>query len=173
MIYELGFGWAQAIVLLVAIQRIAETRLAERNTRRLLANGGVEHGAGHYPLFYALHGSWLLALFLAVPPSVAPIWPLIAVFVALQCGRVWVISSLGRYWTTRIISLADAPLVRRGPYRWVRHPNYWVVAGEIAVLPLAFGAWWIAGVFTVLNAALLTYRIRMEEAALAPRRQAS
>ena len=172
MIYEPGFGWAQAIVLLVAVQRMAETRLAKRNTQRLLAEGGVEHGAGHYPLFYALHGSWLLVLFLLVPPSVAPVWPLIGVFVALQCGRVWVIASLGRYWTTRIISLPEAPLVARGPYRWVRHPNYWVVAGEIAVLPLAFGAWWIAGGYTVLNAALLTYRIRMEEAALKPRRQA-
>ena len=173
MIFEFAFGWAQGLVLLVALQRIAETRLAERNTRRLLAAGGVEHGAGHYPLFYALHGGWLLAIFLFVPPATPPIWPLVALFVILQAGRVWVIASLGRFWTTRIISLPGAPLVRRGPYRWVRHPNYWVVAGEIAVLPLAFGAWAIALIFSALNAALLFHRIRAEETALAPRRQAA
>ncbi len=103
-------------------------------------------------------------------PASAPVfWPLLAVFALLQAARLWVIASLGRYWTTRIITLPGAPIVRRGPYRWLRHPNYAIVAAEIAVLPLAFGAWPIAVVFSGLNALLLRHRIRLEEQALAPR----
>ena len=93
-----------------------------------------------------------------------------AAFLALQAARVWVLATLGRYWTTRIITLPDAPLVRRGPYRFVRHPNYLIVAAEIAVLPLVFGAWQIALVFSILNLLLLSHRIRRENAALAGRR---
>ena len=95
---------------------------------------------------------------------------LLALFVLLQAGRLWVIASLGRFWTTRIITVPGAPLIRRGPYRWLKHPNYLVVAGEIAVLPLAFGLWQVAVVFSVLNALLLWHRIRWENRALAPRR---
>ena len=95
--------------------------------------------------------------------------PLLAVFLVLQLGRLWVISTLGPYWTTRIITLPGAPLVKRGPFRLVRHPNYLVVACEIAVLPLAFGAWRIAVVFSILSAMLTLYRIRLEDAALAAR----
>jgi methyltransferase len=97
---------------------------------------------------------------------------LLAVFVLLQGLRVWVLASLGRFWTTRVITLPGAPLVRRGPYRWFRHPNYLVVAGEILVLPLAFGAWEIAVIFSLANAAILTLRVRCEERALSPRRPA-
>ena len=104
-----------------------------------------------------LHGSWLGALWLLVPPDAPVIWPLLVLFALLQAARVWVIGSLGRYWTTRIITVPGAPLVRRGPYRWLEAPNYVVVAAEIAVLPLAFGAWQIALLFSVLNA-LLLYR---------------
>jgi len=154
----------------VALQRLAELALAQRNTHRLLARGAREVGAGHYPLFILLHGSWLVALALVVPWSTQPSWALVAIFVVLQVLRVWVVASLGRFWTTRIITLEGAPLVRRGPYRWVKHPNYWVVIGEIAVLPLAFGAWHVALVWSVLNALLLRHRIRLENAALAPRR---
>ena len=117
-----------------------------------------------------LHGSWLAALWLLVPADAPVIWPLLVLFALLQAARLWVIASLGRYWTTRIITVPGAPLVRRGPYRWIKHPNYLVVAAEIAVLPLAFGAWEIALVFSALNALLLYHRIRVEEAALAPRR---
>ncbi|TXL71400.1 hypothetical protein FHP25_30400 [Vineibacter terrae] len=153
----------------VVLQRLAELALAQRNTRRLLARGGREVGAGHYPLFFLLHGSWLLAMALTVPWSTEPSWFLIAVFFALQGLRVWVVASLGPFWTTRIITLDDTPLARRGPYRLLNHPNYWVVAGEIAVLPLAFGAWPIALVWSVLNALLLRHRVRVENAALAAR----
>lgn len=162
-------GWAQAVALLVAAQRLGELVYARRNESRLRARGAVESGARHYPLFILLHGSWLLAVFLLIPADQAPSWPLLAVFLLLQAARVWVVATLGPYWTTRVLSLPGAPLVRRGPYRWVRHPNYVIVAAEIAVLPLAFDAWAIAIVFTVANALLLRHRIGIEEEALAER----
>lgn len=155
----------------VALQRVAELALARYNTRRLLAEGGREIGARHYPLFILLHGSWLAALALIVPWSTEPSWLLVAVFLILQALRVWVVASLGRFWTTRIITLDDAPLIRRGPYRLLRHPNYWIVVGEIAVLPLAFGAWHIGLVWSALNALLLHHRIHVENTALAQRQR--
>jgi methyltransferase len=101
---------------------------------------------------------------LALDRPVDPLW--LALFVLIEIGRIWVLASLGRRWTTRIIVLPDAPLVRRGPYRFVSHPNYVVVAAEIAVLPLVFGLWQVALIFTLLNAAVLTVRIRAENRAL-------
>ena len=160
------------LVLLVAAQRLGEVVWARRNERRLRAAGGAEIGARHYPLFFVLHGSWLAALWLLVAPDAPVIWSLLVVFALLQAARVWVIASLGPYWTTRIISVPSAPLVFRGPYRWLKHPNYLVVAGEIAALPLAFGTWRVALVFSTLNGLLLWYRIQVEDAALAPRRAA-
>ena len=160
------------VQILVAVQRLAELVYARRNTRRLLAEGAYESGAGHYPLLVGLHALWLVSLALFVPADRAPDWALLAVFVLLQGLRVWVLASLGRFWTTRVITLPGAPLVRRGPYRWFRHPNYLVVAGEILVLPLAFGAWEIAVIFSLANAAILTLRVRCEERALSPRRPA-
>lgn len=158
------------VVLLVAAQRLAEVIRATRNTRALLARGGVEVGGSHYPLFVLLHAAWLAALVILVPADAPLSWPLLALFVALQALRVWVVLSLGPYWTTRVITLPEQPLVRRGPYRFLRHPNYLVVAAEIAVLPMVFGAWEIALIFSLLNGALLAWRIRLEEQALAPRR---
>jgi methyltransferase len=157
------------ILALVVIQRLAELVLAARNTRRLLARGGREIGRGHYPLFVLLHASWLIAIAVTTPPRTAPSWALIGVFAVLQLLRVWVIATLGPYWTTRVITLDGAPIVRSGPYRLVRHPNYWVVTAEILVLPLAFHDWAIALVWSILNALLLRHRIRVETAALAPR----
>ncbi|TVR81874.1 MAG: hypothetical protein EA405_07650 [Rhodospirillales bacterium] len=162
----------QWIVLLVALQRVAEVAYAERNTRILRRAGGIEIGAGHYPLFVLLHSTWLAALWFTVPADAPVAWSLLALFVILQALRVWVIVSLGRFWTTRIITVPDAPLVRSGPYRWCRHPNYAIVAAEIALLPLAFGAWALALGFSVANALLLRHRIRAEDRALAARRRA-
>lgn len=163
-------GWPQAIVLAVALQRVAELRLARRNAARLLAEGGVEHGAGHYPLFFLIQGAWLLAL-LVLTPTQAPIgWALLAAFVALQAARIWIIATLGRFWTTRIITVDDAPLVTGGPYRWLRHPNYAVVAAETVVLPMIFGQWEIALAAGTATAMLLRHRIATEEGALAGRR---
>ena len=160
-------GLAQIVTLLVALQRLAELGYARRNARRLLAAGGVEHGAGHYPLFVALHGAWLVALFVLVPAEAPADWGLLGLYGLLQLGRLWVIASLGGRWTTRVIVVPGAPLVTRGPYRFLRHPNYLVVALEIPVLPLAFGAWQIALGFGLANLALLAQRIRVEERALA------
>ena len=161
------------ILALVVIQRLGELALARANTRRLLAQGAWEVGRGHYPLFILLHASWLIAIAAATPLDKQPVWALIGVFFVLQGLRVWVIATLGRYWTTRIITVDGAPLVRHGPFRFVRHPNYWVVAGEIAVLPLAFGAWEVALIWSILNALLLRHRIAVEGAALEPREAVS
>ncbi len=158
------------ILALVALQRLIEIVYAERNTRALLARGAVEVGRAHYPLIVVLHAAWLAAIVLLLPPDAAIRWLPLGVFVLLQLARVWVIATLGPYWTTRIITLEGAPLVRSGPYRFVRHPNYLVVAGEIAMLPLAFGELGVAVAFTLLNAAMLAWRIRQEDAALAVRR---
>jgi methyltransferase len=156
---------------LVVGQRLGELVIARRNTRRLLERGGREVGASHYPLFIVLHVTWIAAMAILIPFDRAANANLIAVYLLLQLARVWVITSLGPYWTTRIITMDGDPIVRRGPYRFMRHPNYLVVGMEIAVLPLAFGAWRIALVFSILNALLIGYRIRIEEHALAPRPQ--
>ncbi len=160
----------QIVVLLVALQRLSEVVYGQENARKLLAAGGVEYGARHYPLFFVLHGAWLGALLVLVPAETPVNWWLIGLYLLIQAVRYWVMASLGGRWTTRVIVLPDAPLVTHGPYRVMRHPNYVIIAAEIAVLPLAFGAWWIALVFSVLNLALLVHRIRVEEAALAPLR---
>ncbi len=161
---------AYIVIGLVVLQRLAELVHAERNTAALKARGAVEIGRAHYPLLVLLHAAWLVAIVVLLPKDVRIDWILLAVFVVLQGTRVWVLATLGPYWTTRIITLPGAPLVRRGPYRFVRHPNYLVVAAEILVLPLVFGEWIVAAVFTVLNALVLALRITQENRALAPRR---
>ena len=166
----LDWGWPQAIVLLVAAQRIVELAIANRNTRRLLAMGAHEVGAKHYPFIVALHATWLAALFILTPGGTMIDLSLLGAFALLQVGRVWVMASLGSFWTTRIITLPDAPLVRRGPYRLLRHPNYVIVALEIPLLPLALDNWAIAIFFTIINILLLVIRMQSEDAALAPRR---
>jgi len=153
------------ILALVTLQRVGELWLSNRNTRRLLARGAREVAPRHYLLIVLVHASWLAALWWLAPKGrIDAFW--LSLFVLLQLARVWVIATLGDRWTTRIIVLPDAPLVRSGPYRWVNHPNYMIVAGEIALLPLAFGLWRLAMVFTLLNAAVLAVRIGEENAAL-------
>jgi methyltransferase len=159
--------WTLALVLL---QRGVELAWAHRNTVGLRRQGGVEADAAGYPFFILLHTGWLASLAVFVPVAAPPVWPLLGLFALLQLGRLWVILSLGRYWTTRIITLPDAPLVRTGPFRYFRHPNYLLVIAEIAMLPLAFGAIAIATVFSAINLFLITRRIRIEESILAPRR---
>lgn len=159
------------IVGWLAVQRLVELALALRNTRALLARGATEAGRGHYPLFVLLHAAWLGALLLLVPRDAPVSWGWLGLLILLQALRLWIIRSLGSYWTTRVITLPGAPLVRRGPYRFLRHPNYVVVALELAVAPLVFGAWRISLLFSALNLALLAWRIRVEEQALAPRRR--
>jgi methyltransferase len=156
-----------AVLGFVVLQRTAELGYAARNTRRLRARGAVEFDAAGHPWFVALHGAWLASLFVLVPAAAAPSWPLLAVYGVLQLGRLWVIATLGPRWTTRIIVLPGASLVKGGPYRYLRHPNYAVVAAEIAVLPLAFGAVAIAAAFSAANFALIARRLVIENRALA------
>ena len=154
------------LVIFLIVQRLAELGFAQWNTVRLRAEGGVEFGAAHYPLMVALHTFWLLGLWLlGHDRSVDPFW--LTVFILLQAGRLWVIATLGRRWTTRVIVLPCVAPVARGPYRWLRHPNYLVVVAEIAVVPLALGLPLFALVFSLANAALLATRIRVENQALA------
>ncbi len=157
------------IIAAVALQRLIEVGYATRNTRALLIRGGIEAGRRHYPLFVLLHAAWLLAILVALPePPVIHVAPLV-IFILLQAARLWVIASLGPYWTTRIITLPGAALIRRGPYRYLRHPNYLIVAGEIVALPLVFGEVWVALIFSALNAMLLAWRIHVEEGVLRER----
>lgn len=146
-------------------QRIIELALARRNTARLMAEGAVEFGAGHYPVMVLLHAFWLAVLaWLGHDRALDPGW--LALFIVLQAGRVWVIASLGRRWTTRVLVLPGAVPVARGPYRWLRHPNYLIVTLEIAVVPLALGLPLVAMIFITANVALLAWRIRIENRAL-------
>jgi methyltransferase len=157
---------AYLILALVTLQRGGELVLAERNTRRLLGRGAREFGRRHYPFIVLIHAAWLVVLWLLGPGQPIHLLPLFA-FVVLQAARVWVIATLGERWTTRIIVEPGAPLVRSGPYRWFNHPNYLVVIGEIAVLPLVFGLVEIAVIFSLLNAVVLSIRMREENRALA------
>ena len=160
-----------AVLLLVTLQRAAELAFAARNTRKLRALGAIEADRRGYPWFVALHGVWLVSLWVAIPSDAAIAWPILGLYAALQLARLWTVASLGRFWTTRVLTLPGAPLIATGPYRWLRHPNYLIVTAEIAVLPLAFGAIAIALVFSAGNFVLLARRIAIEERALAPRRQ--
>lgn len=153
------------VLALVTLQRLGELALARRNTARLIARGAVEVGADHYPVMVGLHAAWLAGLWaFGWNRSVDHGW--LAVYILLQVFRVWTVASLGERWTTRIIVLPDADLVRRGPYRFFPHPNYAVVTAEIAVLPLVFHLTLYAAVFTALNASMLFVRIRAEARAL-------
>ena len=155
---------------LVILQRLTELIIAHRNTARLLAQGAVEHGRRHYPIIVGLHVSWLIVMATAIPSDtpVNVIW--LAIFLALQAARVWVLWALGPYWTTQVITVPGAPLVRRGPYKFIKHPNYVIVAFEIFALPMVFGATEIAITFFLVNALILWHRIKVENAALASRR---
>jgi methyltransferase len=157
--------FAVAILGYVSLERLFELVFAGRNTKRLKEMGATEHGQGHYPLMVGLHTAWLVTLwFLARDRQPDLFW--LAIYILLQAARLWVMASLGPRWTTRIITVQGEDLVAEGPYRFLNHPNYWVVAGEIAVLPLVFGLPWVALVFTILNAAILSIRIREENRAL-------
>jgi methyltransferase len=163
-------NWPLVIVGLVALERLAELLHANRNTRALLREGAHEIGRAHYKLIVLLHLLWLITVYALADKSAAPAWFWIGIFLLLQAARYWILATLGRYWTTRIIAVPNAPLVTHGPYRFLRHPNYAVVAAEIAVLPLAFGEYAVAIAFSLLNAALLWWRVRIETTALDARK---
>jgi methyltransferase len=156
---------ASVILVLVTVQRLGELALSRHNTSKLLARGAIEVGAGHYPLIVSVHAAWLIALWIWGRDESVNLVAL-AVFIALQGLRVWIIATLGARWTTRIIVLPGEPLVASGPYRYLSHPNYAVVAAEIATLPLALHLPVLALIFTGLNAAVLAIRLRAETRAL-------
>lgn len=149
----------------LTIQRLAELWWAKRNEASLLAAGGIEYGRSHLPLIVLFHAAWMTGMWaLAYDHSIVPIF--LALFVVLQIVRFWVLATLGRRWTIRIIVVPGERLAVRGPYRLLRHPNYAVVTAEIAVVPLALHLPIYALIFSVLNALVLSVRIPAENAAL-------
>lgn len=160
------------LIAAVGVERIIELIVSVRNVRWSLARGGVEYGRGHYPFMVVLHLGLLAGavaevhlLHRVVQPWLA--WPMLVIVLAAQGLRWWCIHSLGSRWNTRIVVVPGLPLVAKGPYRWLRHPNYLAVVAEGVALPLVGSAWITAAVFTVLNLPLLAVRIRAENAALA------
>jgi methyltransferase len=157
-------------VCLVALQRLSELAYSRRNERQLRALGAVERGMGHYPFMVGLHVLWLVSTLvegLLRGPVIPAWWPLpLAAFLLVQPLRYWAIVSLGTNWSTRVLVVPGMKPVKSGPYRYMPHPNYVVVAVEILTFPLIFGAWITALVFSILNAALLFVRIRTENRAL-------
>ena len=162
----IDFGWGAALLAFLTAQRIAELWWVRQNERRLFAAGGVEYGRAHLPLMVLLHAVWIVGMWVLAYDRPVNLFFLTLV-VLLQIARFWVLISLGRRWTIRIIVVPGERLVARGPYRFLRHPNYAVVTGEIAAVPLAIGLPVYALVFSILNAAVLAIRVPAEDAALA------
>jgi methyltransferase len=159
------FGTGAILLAYLTVQRLAELWWAKQNEARLIALGGIEYGRSHLPLMILFHAAWMAGLWLlAYDRPVEPVF--LALFVVLQLARFWVLATLGRRWTIRIVVVPGERLVARGPYRFFRHPNYAVVTGEIAVVPLALGLPAYALIFSVLNAGMLAIRITAENAAL-------
>ena len=167
---EQSFGYPQIAALLILVQRGLEELYSARNTKRLIAEGAHEVGREYYPVVAITHLGWIAAIFMLIPASAQIIWPLLVLYLMLQVVRYWVISSLGRYWTHRIITLEDAPVVRRGPYRWLRHPNYMVTIAETFLLPLVFAGVAVAVIFGCVWNTILYYKILLEDGALDERR---
>ncbi|MCB1503045.1 MAG: hypothetical protein KDK07_25250 [Bauldia sp.] len=163
-------GPPQIAAAILLLQRGLEELYSARNTRRLLKAGAHESGREYYPVVAVTHLAWIASIFFLVPPSAPIVWPFLVLYVLLQPVRYWVIGTLGRYWTHRIIVLPAAPVVVRGPYRFVRHPNYAVTIAETLVLPLAFGAVALALIMTAIWSAVVGYKIVLENQANAGRR---
>jgi methyltransferase len=161
----MAFGSGAILLAYLTVQRLVELWWAKANAARLMASGGIEYGHSHLPLMILFHAAWLAGLWLfAYDRPVEPLF--LALFVVLQMARFWVLATLGRRWTIRIIVVPGERLVAQGPYRFWRHPNYAVVTGEIAVVPLALGLPTYALIFSILNAGILAIRITAENAAL-------
>jgi methyltransferase len=165
--------WYLVLILLTGAERVAELVISRRNAAKAFAQGGMEFGQRHFPFMVVLHTGFLLAclveVFVAGRPFVPALGiPMLVIALACQAGRYWCIVALGDQWNTRVIVVPGlAAVTARGPYRWIRHPNYWIVAIEGVALPLVHTAWITAVVFTVLNAVLLLrFRIPIENGAL-------
>lgn len=165
-----AMGWPQTAALLVLLQRGAEELYSARNTRALLASGAREAGRDYYPVVATTHLAWIASVFSLVPASAPVSAGLVVAYAALTVVRYWVIGTLGRFWTHRILTLDQAPIVRDGAYAYIRHPNYAVTIAETFVLPAIFHAWALAVIMTAVWAAVLYYKIKLEDEALAARR---
>jgi methyltransferase len=170
---EFLLGPPQIAALLVLGQRGLEELYSARNTRRLLSEGGYEVGRSFYPVVAVTHLGWLASVFLLIPPGAAVSYPMIAVYLALQGARYWIISSLGRFWTHRSITVDGAPIVNKGPYKFLRHPNYVLTIAEVFVLPSAFGAWALAAIMATIWTSVVSHRMRIENEALQKRAPAA
>jgi methyltransferase len=166
---SIAIGPAQVAALLILIQRGAEEVYSVRNTSALLAQGAREEGASYYPVVVAAHLGWIASIFFLIPPNAQPLWPAIGLYVVLQAARYWVIATLGPCWTHRIITVDESPIVSSGPYRFLRHPNYAITVAETLLLPVAFSAVALGLIMTAFWLAVLNYKIRLEDAALAAR----
>lgn len=158
------------VMAIVCLQRLVELIIAKRNEKWMREQGAYEVGAGHYPLIVSLHIGFFISLaaeVILLERSISEWWPVwMSLFLLAQAGRIWSLASLGRFWNTKIIVLPGANVIKQGPYRWIRHPNYLIVAVEILVLPLLFQAYYTALIFSVLNMMILSIRIKVEEKAL-------
>ncbi len=155
----------------IVTQRVVELGIAKRNEQWILAKGAKEYGKGHYKYMVSLHVVFLTCFLLEVillERTLSPFWPVIlTLFIVTQSLRLWAIQSLGRYWNTKVLILPDASIVKAGPYKFLRHPNYTIVVLEFLLIPLMFHAFYTAVLFTILNAWMLSVRIPLEERALA------
>ena len=158
-------------ILAVGVERLVELVVAQRNAAWSIAHGGKEFGRDHYPAMVSMHALLLVSCAVEVWDLRRPFiswlgWPMVALVVLSTVVRWWCVTVLGKHWNPRLIVIPGAPLVRRGPYRWLHHPNYAAVAVEVAALPLVHSAWLTAIVFSIANALMLSVRIRAENAAL-------
>jgi len=163
-------GPPQVAALVILAQRGLEEMFSRRNTQALLAAGAHEAGADYYPVVAVMHLAWIAALFLLIPPDAPIFWPAAVLYLLLQPVRYWLLASLGRYWTHRIITLDSLPLVKSGPYRFLNHPNYLETTLEVILGPLAFGAWRLAIVMGAIQIVVIGYKRRLEDRAIAARR---
>lgn len=167
-----SFGWPQIIALLLLLQRGSEEIYSQRNTERLLAAGAHEIGRSYYPVVATTHMAWIASIFFLIAPNSEINLALVFLYGILQIARYWIISSLGSYWTHRIITLDNAPVVNRGPYRLVRHPNYAVTIAETFLLPIVFGQLALGLIVGAIWFSVLIYKIELEEQGLSKRRRA-
>jgi methyltransferase len=166
-------GPPQVAALLVLGQRGLEELYSARNTRRLIAEGAIEAGREFYPVVAVTHLAWIAGVFFLLPADAPLLLFPFGLYLALQVARYWVIATLGHYWTHRIITRAGAPIVRRGPYGYIRHPNYAITIAETLLLPVVFGGWAFGIIMTAVWSAVIRYKIQLEDQALGERRAAS
>ena len=157
-------------IIILALQRISELLIARRNEKKVLGEGAVEYDPLGYKVIVAMHVAFFLSFiaeYYILRRSLNTLWPLLLlVLLTAEALRYWAISSLGKYWNTKIVVIPGTSLVSKGPYKYIRHPNYLAVVIEIAIIPLIFSCYITSALFTLFNLIVLRRRIRIEESAL-------